>query len=501
MTTETEESNKDLLLGITSLLMGSVYVILFFEQNIGLNYPLFLMLAITAGLFLSHVFSKHLSRDRYMLLGIAGFFSLMVFIRSSELLTFFNVVGSLMLMLISINLFTQKTFKTQLITDYLKVIFLPFRFIGTFFKTFPSVIALKNFSISDPRTREIIRGTLMASVAVLIFAWLFSYADIAFEKFLSQMWDFELDENTFAKIFKLLFVTAFFIGLFGFMFKTVHEPVISKDGTRNLGVLETSILLGAVNLLFLVFIILQVSYLFGGLSHLTTEDLTYAEYARKGFFQLIGVAFLSFIIITFAEKQIIQNNQTHLKSFKVLSCILVVQVILILISAFQRLSLYENAYGFTTIRLYSHALMIWLGIAIVILGVHILKNGKQTTFSFQILTSVILLLFAMNILNPDVFIAKKNLERYQATGIIDAEYLGSLSDDALPYTIYLLDDPNRKVSNDYANALRWRNSYCTLDDCTNTFSESTWQSSRLNRSRAEALIAENIKKINLLSNE
>ncbi len=498
MNIESNENSKNLFLGGTSLLLGCLYVFLFFEKSIGLNYPLFLTLVITAGLFLSHIFLKKLNRERYVILAVAVFFSLMVYVRSSELLTFFNVIGSLLLIFISIGLFNEKPFKTYLIGDYFNVALLPFRFLKAFFKTLPSILALKNFSIRNPRTKEIIRGTLMASVAVIVFAWLFSYADVAFERFISNFFDFKLSESAFGKIIQILFVSAFFVGAFGFMFNTAHEPVLTKDGMRNLGVLETSILLGAVNLLFFVFIALQISYLFGGLSHLAIEDLTYAEYARKGFVQLIWVAILAFLIITFVEKQIVQNDKVHLKSFKILSSILIVEVVLILISAFQRLSLYEDAYGFTTIRLYSHALMIWLSIAIVILGFHILKNGKQTDFSFHIFASAVLLLFSMNMLNPDVLIAKRNLDRYEASGILDAEYLGSLSDDALPYTIHLLNDQNESIKKAYAQGLHGRNSYCTLDDCTND-NDLTWQSSRLNHAEAETLINENKEKIELLN--
>jgi len=67
MNIESNENSKNLFLGGTSLLLGCLYVFLFFEKSIGLNYPLFLTLVITAGLFLSHIFLKKLNRERYVI--------------------------------------------------------------------------------------------------------------------------------------------------------------------------------------------------------------------------------------------------------------------------------------------------------------------------------------------------------------------------------------------------------------------------------------------------
>lgn len=485
------ERAKMLLLGAVSLLLGVIFVWLFYKEQLGLNYPLFFIAVASLGLLLTRTFSRRITLEHYVIIGVGLFFSCMVFVHSSELLTFFNITGSILLLLIIIRALTGKHIRSFITSDYLGVILLPLQFIGPFFETFPAIISLRSITGGNTRTREIVRGSIMAVIAVFIFGWLFSAADAVFKKLLSHIFTFTIDQDIFNRIFIGAFVTAFFIGAFGFLFRKLHAASAplpsSKD--RTLGMIETMILFGSINVLFFIFIILQISSLFGGASHLITEGLTYAEYAREGFFQLVAIAILSFFIISFAEKQVVQNKDAHLRSFKILGGVLIVQVIAILISAFNRLSLYEDAYGFTTIRLYSHALMIWLGVTLALLALHILKNGKRADFSFRIFGTVIILLASMNLLNPDAFIAKKNLERYQSTRLLDADYLGSLSDDALPYTIDLLDDPNKEISMSFARELYYRdNNYCGIDDCTPNTPSRSWQSTRLNRAKADGLL-------------
>ena len=488
------EHAKILSLGIISLILGVIFVALFYEQGFGLNYSLFMAMVVAVGLLLARVFSRRLEGEQYAVIAAGLFFSSMVFVRSSEPLTFFNVLGSLLLLLVAVQMFAGGHMRSFVAGDYLKVLFLPFSFIRPFFETFTVIIFPKKLSETHPRIKEIIRGSLMSAVALFVFAGLFASADAGFEKLLSNIFSLKIDQDMVDQIFLGAFVAAFFVGGFSYMFAKLHASPTSdsKENTRHLGEIETMILLGSINALFVVFIILQISYLFGGASHLLAQGLTYSEYAREGFFQLVVVAILSFILIAFAERQIIQNDGGHLRSFKILCGVLVLQVIAILASAFTRLSLYENAYGFTDTRLYSHAFMIWLGVVLLLLALHIAKNGKRAEFSFRVFCSVVVLLFAMNMLNPDAFIAKENLDRYRSTGLLDAQYLGSLSDDALPLTIHLLDDPKEEIRKSFAEGLYWKEygegNFCDSGECENVPYRS-WQSERLNRPKAEKLLA------------
>jgi hypothetical protein len=475
------ENARVVALGMTALLLGALFVALFFGKTPGLNFPLFIIASVLGGLLLAYEYRRPLGKSHYAVIGSALFFSTMLFVRSSDPLAFFNVCATVLLLFIAVELTVGKRLRAFLVGDYIKAAFLPLRFIAPFFETFPAVISFRNISGEGGRTKEIVRGSSMAIIAVIVFAALLSSADAGFDKLLANVFSFDIDEDTFGRLILGAFTTAFFIGAFGYMFRRLHPAPAPEApaAVRSLGLLETTILFGAINALFAAFVILQISYLFGGAAHLIAADLTYAEYAREGFTQLIWVAVLSFLVIAFAERQIVQHEGVHSRRFKLLSGTLVLLVIAILVSAFSRLSLYEDAYGFTVIRLYSHALMIWLGVALAMQSLHIAKSGKRSEFALRLFTSALLFLFMMNLLSPDAFIAKRNIERYTATGKVDAQYLGSLSNDAVPYTIGLLNDPRAEVREDFKKGRSWheRNR------------PNSWEEYRLGDNEADRLLA------------
>lgn len=494
MSTLTTRNTKSLFLIAISLFLGILHAYLFNEGLIGLNYPVFILGTIATGLWVLQMHTRKIETMHQVILILSLFFGMMVFVRSSELLTFFNIIGSLLLLLLAIDLSSGKQMRTYVVQDFFNLVLLPFRFIIPFFQTISRAVSLNDFSIQNPKTKEVVRGIAFAIPTLLLFTWLLSGADATLAKFFDTLVGFEFTENTIGYIIHTLIVAVFFLGAFGFMVTQIHSP--AKDTTfyaRTLGLLETSIPLIAINVLFCIFIILQIGTLFGGETHLTENGLTYAEYAREGFVQLIWVAIFSFLIVTFMEKRVVVQGERHVRSFRVVSGLLILQVVLILISAFQRLSLYEATYGFTTIRLFSHALMIWLGVALILLFYHIWKSERQEVFFFRLFCSTVVLLFAMNLLNPDVFITKKNLVRYAETGSIDSTYLGNLSYDALPYTIHLLHDPDYVIRRDYASALYFNSMYCFTSECEDGVS--SWKSKRLNQREAEYLLKDNSTRI------
>ncbi len=471
---------KTLFLALVSLVLGTIASWFFFRQELSANYPLFLALASIAALILAHVHAKQVKLEQYIFIALTLFFSLMVFVRASELLTFCNLLMSVLCAFIATRSLAGKSIRTFYPIQYIESFFLPFLFIAPFLETFPELFAFHKTSGENSRSKEVARGILMAGIAVAVFSALFASADQVFGNMLGKFFSF--DQNSLGRFIFSAIVTAFFIGAFGYIFRKVHAsaPPPAPEKLRALGSVETSILFSAITILFLIFIGFQFTYLFGGNEHVLAQGLTYADYARKGFFELVVVAILSYLIISVAEKQIVKGEKGHLRSFKVLSTILVGEVVIILVSAFMRLSLYEHAYGFTTIRLYSHGFMIWLTIALLLLSVSIWRSGKREVFALYAFSSIVLFLFIMNFLNPDAFIAKRNIERYVASGKIDVNYLAELSADAIPYTIVLLDDKDTLVHNNFAGSLNY----------SQYFERSaSWQETNLSIEKAKQLLA------------
>src|SRR3989344_8674156 len=491
---QTTETEKLQWIGVIAISLGIIQNVIFWGEGAGLNFPLFILLILGAFWFLNRKYNGKINKTTAILSLLVVFFSVMVFVRSSILLTFFNIVGTGLLLLIIVNSQIGKKFKEYLPFDYLKIFILPLYFIPSFFEKLSELFALKKLEKYSPKTKEVIRGTIIALIALAIFTWLFASADIVFGKIVKGFFSFQLDPTIVGRLIMFGFVTAFFLGVFGYMFrKSIPNIVVGgEQRDRSLGVIETKIFLASINVLFFIFIVFQLAYLFGGESHILSQGITYAEYARKGFFELLFVAFLTYLVILFTEQQVVKKENNHLTFFKILSSILVGQVVVILISAFVRLALYEHAYGFSIARLYSHALMIWVGIVLILLSHYIITNSNRAKFCLRVFCSAVLLLASMNLLNPDAFIAKLNMERYRQTGEVDAAYLGSLSYDALPYTYSLLDDPNEIIRRQFAHELYRsiiRDSSEPEVILGGNINNDSWKSNRLVRSRASDLLA------------
>lgn len=486
---DTQNSQPDTLIktgSITgiSLVLGLLFDYFFYGKFPGIAFPLYIILAV-AGLFvIANLFKKRISSGIIWLLTPLIFFCVMVFIRSSLLLVFLNVAASLLLLLMIAKVSFGNQIKDFLIGDYIKIFFLPFEFIRPFFQTLSNLFSPRKENNDQKVFSRVVKGILMTIPVLFIFLFLFSWADLIFQKYISNLININIKPEIILRFILILTATSVYIGAYSYIFKEKEGQitVTQNNKSRNVGHIESFILFGSVNVLFFIFILVQLTYLFGGESNISAQGFTYAEYARRGFFELIAVAMISFLLLLTTEKYVANKDADHSPEFKILSAVLVIQVILIMASAFTRLLLYEQAYGFTTLRLYSHAFIILLAIVFCLLLYKIYKNQRENTFVFRIFISIILFLTVMNLLNPDVFIARRNIERFTATGELDPRYLARLSGDAITETIKVLNTSNEDLKKGLACELYW------FAQNINSPNFSRWQSFNVSRKRAKKIL-------------
>ena len=260
------------------------------------------------------------------------------------------------------------------------------------------------------------RGAALAAALLALFIPLLMSADAAFSQLLTDVVPTGFDAG--GAIERAL-VLGLFVAVGGAL---VHARLKPPNPGRTtpafgIGALESNIALGALVGLFAAFVALQFATLFGGTQHvLETTDLTYAEYARSGFAQLLAVAALTFAVLAAARRW----AHPH----RVLEAALCLLTLVVLASALKRLGLYEETYGFTRLRFAAHATLLYLG---VLFCVVLLTRSPQLLVG---VTGAAVLLFALA--NPDRRIAEHNLDRYERTGKIDVAYLKTLGADATP---------------------------------------------------------------------
>ena len=252
-----------------------------------------------------------------------------------------------------------------------------------------------------------------------------------------------------------------------------------------LGKVEVGIILGLMNLLFLSFVIVQIPYLFGGMEFVqNTPDFKLAEYARRGFGELVAVSALVLPVLLVGHWLIRKENPFAGKLFRVLAGTQIVLLFVIMASAVQRLVLLTGnlGYGMTTIRLYPMIFMTWLAIVFVWFGATVLRGARQH-FAWGALWSAFLILGATHVLNPDEFIVKTNIALMQQGREFDAAYNASLSDDAIPSVIKELPE----MGFDDQCTVKWKMHNRRLEAAV----ETDFRSWNLSRSRAQILLEQN----------
>jgi hypothetical protein len=190
--------------------------------------------------------------------------------------------------------------------------------------------------------------------------------------------------------------------------------------------------------LFAAFVAVQVGFVRRG------PDLSYAQYARTGFWQLSAVTVLTLLVIGVVAGRAPRASRADRVRLRVVLGSLAVLTLVIVAVALTRMWAYQQAYGFTVLRVLVAACELWLGVVYLLL----IAAGSRLRAAWlpvTLLSTAVATLLALAVLNPDRFIAERNVDRYERTGRIDAVYLSTLSTDAVP-ALLRLPEPERSCA-------------------------------------------------------
>lgn len=449
--------------------IGLLFNYLAFGKLPGVGLSLWFMIVSTSITWLALSSKMIISRTAQWFLILSAGFAIMLMIRTSYELTFLNIVMVVGLWMLVAKELLGDRIREYVIERFAGLIWLPMYFlgnVGVFFRDWYR----QRTGGKNGTGGQVTRGILLALPVIIIFALLFASADLVFRKYANQVIHLSWSTETWLRLVIVTVLTLGFMGAFWYVFGAERKPpkVTIQFKGSNFGRIETGIFLGTVNLLFLLFVSVQLTYLFGGQQNIVEQGFTYAEYARRGFFELIVVALISWLLVWTFNRSLIQSDSPARTLARRLSWLLILQVFVIMTSAFMRLVLYEQAYGFTTMRFYSHVFIMWLAVIFAALIVRLWSKWREETMTFVLLGSIIAFAAGVNLFNPDAFIAKQNIARYQKAGKVDVPYLGLLSDDAIPVISQLLDDQDetvrRTVAHDLYQHFIWLESSRTRDD-------------------------------------
>ncbi|HEX3236396.1 MAG TPA: DUF4173 domain-containing protein [Gemmatimonadales bacterium] len=293
---------------------------------------------------------------------------------------------------------------------------------------------------AESRTRTV-RGTAIGLVAAVpvaaVFGGLLMQADPVFDRLMTR---------TFAVDLYRLVSHLSMVLLWGWIAAGLLRALSNRDAGAERGALrggrlglgEVGTVLAVVDLLFLAFVAVQFRYLFGGAALVQgLTGMSYAEYARRGFFELVTIAALSLPLLLLADWSLDQGDRRRVRRFRLLAGLMLLLLDVMLASALFRMRLYTAEYGLTEQRFYTTAFMGWLVLVFGWFAATVLR-GRRGRFTPGALAGGLLVLLALNLVNPDGLMARTNLARAWEGRRFDAKYAARLSADALPTILPLL---------------------------------------------------------------
>jgi len=428
---------------------GVIGQILFFDVGLGINFPIAIGLLIAGGWLIRRPAASIDWRDLWlapMALAIAGFAA----IRADPTIVALDVLVATGLAVAAIATFGGRSVTARPFWSLpgiaLRLIALVgggATFVGSSARRQMPPVSARRAAPAAP----VLRGLLIAIPIAIVFLALFSAADAVFAKLVGDVFGVEIDLGDAGWRLALAAILSWLAaGAFGI---AASDPPATATGTPgwSIGSTEVVTVLLVVNAIFLVFVSLQAAYLFGGLDTLEASGLTYAEYARRGFAELVVVAILAGSLIIGADR--FARDRTI--GVLVGTIGLTVLTGVVVASAALRLMLYQDAYGWTELRLYVLATIGWLavGSASVLAAIAL---DRVRWIGHVLLFAALTTGLVLNVLGPARFITEQNVARLLDPSLVppngqtglDASYAVGLGDDAVPALIQALpalDEP------------------------------------------------------------
>lgn len=425
---------------VVSLLGASLIIFLynlsFYSKEPGLGFGL-LVAAVNIFFFTTSTKSKNLI-PAFVFSSLATLHGLFLGFRANEFVYPLNFLASLFFTSVAAYLYKLQAPFSLYIPEFLVIPAL------TIFKTIQSAISQdkkeSRLSGKSDLIISLIKGFGISIPVFFILAFLLSQADPIFEKLISDVL-----ENIWGRVIvsTFLFTSLFFTGLSVFKPTAKITEVLSIGKTKHY---ELSIILVTIVTLFTAFISVQIRYLFFSLSErdlgqIGVESLTFSEYVRKGFFELLVASAISGIAIIYILRYLNHIKNNSKKYLQIATSLLTIETGILLFSAFKRLLLYGAEHGLTRARIIGFIFLIWLSVILVILLIRVFKNLNNKILFYLSTSVTIIMLFALNLVNIDGLLVDKF--KPTVNNEIDYYYLTGISADAYKSWYPAYDDSKK----------------------------------------------------------
>ena len=431
------------------ILLGALFLsfwqsLLFWKQDLGLSVLLFTIpiVWITIKLLKGKIKNK---KALLMLIPIILLAST-YFIFDNLTFYLINIVLIPILYLIMI-IWAISDFQIKsIIYKIILMIFEPLNYIGDVIRTI-----LKEFNpkekdeqIGEKKEKNnIFKAVCFTGIIALIVIGLLCSADNEFAKIFSTIFKdiniFNVSELT-GRIISIIIAFFYFAGFFMNMLDKENglKEFEKDEKTEKKESYTIRMMITVLNLVYLVFCFTQIKVLF------TEQNIKYSEFARKGFFQLMIVSLINIVMILKANNKNLKETEKQEKYKKTMCIVMVIFTLIIIISAFARMTLYQQNYGYTRLRILVDYTLITEIILLIPTIIYILKNKIDLIKTYFVI--IITMYCLVNFINIDKIIMKNNFNRYKETGYIDLNYLMEMNNSDLIEQLLELKDTEFKYS-------------------------------------------------------
>lgn len=491
-----EIERKKYWLLLYGLIIGIVFDILFYNKTLGISYPIFIFLIIAVLVLIFLKTYSSLEKKAWIWVIPVILLSITFSIYSNQILKILNFIIVLYLVIMFAACMSKLNradwADLRFLADFFKRIFVPLKYIHMPFITFFRMTGGKEGKRGRIATRVAL-GLIISVPLLAVIIWLLSSADIIFKDIFLNIPVSKIIKHFFVILAVSVYAICFFWSILKSFDEEKKPAYLKMKWKKILDPVVLITIISLLNIVYTVFSVIQFTYLFWGESFVLPSSYTYAEYARRGFFELLAVSVINFIIILIAVSFIRkENRKVHLAS-KVLLSLLVGLTFVLLISAFYRMLIYEQAYGFTYLRIFVQAFMVLLFFLFIINIIYIWYAKLPIIKSYFVMTLMIYII--LNFSNVDLIIARNNIDRYIETGQIDIEYLKGLSSDAICEMQRLIDIDLKSESTSGVRRQDIKDEVLLFfnDKKIELDAQKHWQSFNISRYRASRIVYKYIK--------
>ena len=458
---------KKIVLGVIAL--SILHSILFYAQDLGISVVLFTISELLLVIYSLKSRNKVKNSNAFFLSIPIAAISLTYALFNNVffyIMNFFAIIGLTGIMIVWA-IYGEFNFKNIIINTIL-VIFKPIIYIGEAVKLIYKNIFNKNQTKSEGKIKETVKeskvfkqillGFVISIPLLIIILALLISADSVFAQFLepikqliANIFSIRFWASMYFRIFVFLIVCIYFMAFICNILKFDTETKKVQNGMEiRMQNITVNTVLTVLNIVYLLFSIVQFTYLFTQIG--TDGSFNYAEYARKGFFQLMIVTIINFAIILLTNANKRETSKVVNIYTKIMNLFLIIFTVIMICSSFLRMSLYEHEFGYTFLRLMVFFILVTELVLIVPTVAYVFTKKVKLLKSYIVILAIMYSL--INFTNVDKTIAAKNVDKYIVDSKLevskerskaDFNYLKKLSIDAIPDIIRLYDNTDDEI--------------------------------------------------------